>query len=145
MVGYVTARYITLGYITAGYITAVYIRARYTMAYWKRKRPYLDTGETRITFDYDYYVLKLSARSTTRIPLAVSNHIMLYIYIVYIHIYIYIYIRRGGSLGACRVELIKAQPLNLTPGRGLPLPLHTHAIGSDTRNYVRGSKCQSKC
>ena len=40
--------------------------------------------------------------------------------------YTYIYIRRGDSLRACRVELIKSQPLpplNLTLGRGLPLPL----------------------
>ena len=33
-------------------MTAGYIEAAYMTAYWKRKRPYLDTCETKITFHY---------------------------------------------------------------------------------------------
>ena len=57
-------------------------------------------------------------------------------------------IRRGDRLRACIGELIKGQslpPLKLTLGRGLPLPLPPHALGSDTRNFVRRSKFQTKC
>ena len=66
--GYAMAEYITTGYITAGYITAVYIMAGYITVSWKRKLPYLDPCKTNMSFDYR--VRKLSARSTTCIPLA---------------------------------------------------------------------------
>ena len=70
MAGYVTTRAVTEGYIVAGHITAGYITAGYITtitAGWKGERPYLNTFETNITFDYRDR--QLSARSTTSISL----------------------------------------------------------------------------
>ena len=98
--GYIMGGYISAGYIMVRYITTSYKTAGYIVASWKRKQPYLDECKTITIFDY--CVRKLSVRSTTYIPLALSKHIgkltkQLYVYIsvyihTYTHIYIYIYI-----------------------------------------------------
>ena len=48
--------------------------AGYTRASWKRKQPHLGACRTKLTFAYR--VRKISARSTTDIPLALSKHII---------------------------------------------------------------------
>ena len=85
--GCITAGFIAAGYITAGYITVGHIIVRYSTPSWRRKLPYLDTCKTKISVDY--HIRKLSARSTTHIPLALSKiHNML----SYVKSCIYIYI-----------------------------------------------------
>ena len=61
----------------------------------KRKWPYLDTCLTKITVHH--CIRKLSARSTTCIPVALSKNMvfykeMTYTYNIYIHISIYTYV-----------------------------------------------------